>query len=73
MPERVDWRSPRAAEELMRLSQKQFASEFLRRNPAYREDYHNTQHEITLGTLSYQDGMRALARRWGLSFRAHTG
>lgn len=73
MPERFDWRSPRAAEELMRLSQEQFASEFLRRNPAYREDYHNTQHGIVLGTLSYQDGMRALARRWGLSFPARTG
>ena len=45
----------------------------IRRNPAYREDYHNTQHGIVFGTLSYQDGMRALARRWGLSFPARTG
>ena len=73
MPEIFDWRSPRAAEELMRLSQEQFASEFLRRNPAYREDYHTTQHGMVFGTSSYQDGMRALARRWGLSFRAGTG
>lgn len=69
MPVQYDWRSADAAEVLMRLDQEQFALEFLRRNPAYRKDYRNTQDCIAGGLLSQEAGMAHLARRWGLSFR----
>lgn len=52
----------------MRLDQEQFAIEFLRRNPAYHEDYQNTERQIADGLLSHDTGMADLARRWGLSF-----
>jgi hypothetical protein len=42
MSQAYDWRSPTAAKQLMQLDREQFAIEFLRRNPAYAEDYHNT-------------------------------
>jgi hypothetical protein len=70
MPAAFDWRSPRTADMLMRLDQEQFAVEFLRRNPAYGEDYRNTQNRIAAGSLSHDAGMARLARRWGLSFPA---
>lgn len=70
MPVQYDWRSADAAEVLMQLDQEQFAVEFLRRNPAYKRDYHDTQRRIAEGMLSDEAGMARLARRWGLSFRA---
>ena len=70
MPAASDWRSARTADMLMRLDQEQFAVEFLRRNPAYREDYRNTQIRIAAGSLLHDVGMARLARRWGLSFPA---
>ncbi len=68
MPSIADWRSATAADQLMRLDQEQFAIEFLRRNPAYREDYRNTQRRISEKSLSHDTAMADLARRWGLSF-----
>lgn len=65
-----DWRSSSAADKLVQLDQEQFAFEFLRRNPAYEEDYKNTQARIASGSLSLDSGMSRLARRWGLSFCA---
>lgn len=67
-----DWRSASTADRLMRLDRDQFAVEFLRRNPAYREDYRNTQEGIASGSLSREAGMAQLAHRWGLSFPACT-
>jgi len=69
MPVRYDWRSADAVELLMQLDQEQFALEFLRRNPAYKEDYRDTRRRIAQGLLSHEVGMAHLARRWGLSFR----
>ena len=70
MPAASDWRSAHTADMLMRLDQEQFAVEFLRRNPAYGEDYRNAQNRIAAGSLSHDAGMAGLARRWGLSFPA---
>lgn len=70
MPPVSDWRSASTVDRLMQLDQEQFAVEFLRRNPAYREDYRNTQQRIASGLVSRDAGMASLARRWGLSFPA---
>lgn len=70
MPAASDWRSASTANELMRLDRDQFAVEFLRRNPAYAEDYRNTQHHIASGSLAHDAGMARLARQWGLIFPA---
>ena len=43
MAEVLDWRSARLADKLMTLDREQFAVEFLRRNPAYVEDYKTTR------------------------------
>ena len=50
MAEVLDWRSARLADKLMTLDREQFAVEFLRRNPAYVEDYNTTQALIAAGT-----------------------
>src|SRR4051794_41944384 len=70
MPAASDWRSAHTADMLMRLDREQFAVEFLRRNPAYGEDYRNTQNRIAAGSLSHDAGMAGLARRWGVGFSA---
>jgi hypothetical protein len=72
MPAASDWRSASTANELMRLDRDQFAVEFLRRNPAYAEDYRNTQDHIASGSLAHDAGMARLARQWGLIFPACT-
>ena len=69
MPAAYGWRSANTAEKLMQLDRDQFAVEFLRRNPAYVEDYRNTQDHIASGSLARDAGMVRLARRWGLIFR----
>ena len=69
MPAASDWRSAHTADMLMRLDQEQFAVAFLRRNPAYGDDYRNTQNRIAAGSLSHDAGMAGLARRWGCAFR----
>jgi hypothetical protein len=72
MPLASDWRSGSTVEKLMRLDRAQFAVEFLRRNPNYREDYRETQDRIASGALTQASGMEQLARRWSLSFPACT-
>jgi Family of unknown function (DUF6499) len=70
MPPASDWRSAHAAENLLHLDRNQFAIEFLRRNPAYREDYRRTHDEASSGTLPRESAIANLARRWGLNFPA---
>lgn len=72
MPAASDWRSASTADKLMELDRDQFAVEFLRRNPAYAEDYRNTQDHIAAGSLAHDAGMARLARQWGLIFPACT-
>ena len=72
MAEVLDWRSARLADKLMTLDREQFAVEFLRRNPAYVEDYNTTQALIAAGDVSADAGLAQLARRWGLSFPPST-
>ena len=72
MAEVLDWRSARLADKLMTLDREQFAVEFLRRNPAYVEDYNTTQALIAAGDVTADAGLAQLARRWGLSFPPST-
>lgn len=72
MVEVLDWRSVRLADKLMTLDREQFAVEFLRRNPAYVEDYNTTQALIAAGDVPADAGLAQLARRWGLSFPPST-
>jgi hypothetical protein len=72
MAEVLDWRSARLADKLMTLDREQFAVEFLRRNPAYVEDYNTTQALIAAGNVPADAGLAQLARRWGLSFPPST-
>lgn len=72
MVEVLDWRSARLADKLMTLDREQFAVEFLRRNPAYVEDYNTTQALIAAGDVPADAGLAQLARRWGLSFSPST-
>ena len=73
MSDAYDWRSPNAAKKLMQLDREQFAIEFLRRNPAYAADYHNTLSRTPPNPSATEIAMEGLARRWGLSFPARTG
>lgn len=70
MPSASDWRSAQAAEKLLQLDRNQFAVEFLRRNPNYREDYRRMREGISSGLLSPESAVADLARRWGLTFPA---
>jgi len=72
MAEVLDWRSARLADKLMTLDREQFAVEFLRRNPAYVEDYNTTQALIAAGDVPADAGLAQLARRWGLTFPPST-
>jgi hypothetical protein len=72
MAEVLDWRSARLADKLMTLDREQLAVEFLRRNPAYVEDYNTTQALIAAGDVPADAGLAQLARRWGLSFPPST-
>lgn len=72
MAEVLDWRSARLADKLMTFDREQFAVEFLRRNPAYVEDYNTTQALIAAGDVPADAGLAQLARRWGLSFPPST-
>lgn len=70
MPPASDWRSQASGEKLMQLNRSQFAIEFLRRNPRYRDDYQNTLNRIAVGELDHDSAMEQLGRRWGLTFPA---
>lgn len=68
----TNWRSKQFADAFMTLDREQFAVEFLRRNPAYIDDYKRTHASIEAGDIAADDGLALLARRWGLSFRPST-
>jgi hypothetical protein len=70
MPPASDWKHQASAEKLMQLNRSQFALEFLRRNPRYKDDYQSTLSRIATGELDQESGMEQLARRWGLTFPA---
>lgn len=72
MPPASNWRSAQAAEKLLQLDRNQFAVEFLRRNPVYREDYRRTHQRVISGSVSHDSALADLARRWGLIFPAST-
>lgn len=69
MAKRPDWRSLDYVEALKDLDRAGFAWEFLRRNPAYRDDYA----EITEDPDKQELSPAAVGRRWGLSFRLRSG
>ena len=69
MTKRPDWRSPDYVEALKDLDRAGFAWEFLRRNPAYRDDYAEIADDPDKQELS----PGAVGRRWGLSFRLQSG
>ena len=73
MSDAYDWRSPDATKQLMQLDREQFAIEFLRRNPAYAEDYRATIERTPPNPSATEIAMEGLARRWGLTFPARTG
>jgi len=68
MPANFDWRSPTEDDYLKHLDRPGFAWEFLRRNPAYQEDYETIVRGAASDVGSGGTTSEALARRWGLSF-----
>jgi len=65
MPRRPDWRSPGDYEHLKQLDRAGFAWEFLRRNPAYRDDYD----KVSENAQDDDTNRIAVGQTWGLSFR----
>ncbi len=63
------WRSADAVAQLNQLERAGFALEFLRRNPAYRDDYARTQRRIARRGVDPEEACADLARRWRLRFR----
>ena len=63
-----DWRSSTGHGYLKRLDRPGFAWEFLRRNPAYQEDYETMVRGAASDAGSGGMTRDALAWRWGLSF-----
>lgn len=62
MEERPDWRSENYAEAFDEHDRADFAQEFLRRNPIYREDYARAANATPIA-------QKRLAKHWGLVFR----
>lgn len=69
MTKRPDWRSPEYVDALKNLDRAGFAWEFLRRNPAYREDYDELAEDTDEPGLSSE----TVGGNWGLSFRPRSG
>jgi hypothetical protein len=67
-PPASDWRSLTGRDYLKRLDRPGFAWEFLRRNPAYQEDYETMVRGAASDAGSGGMIRVALAWRWGLSF-----
>ncbi len=63
------WRSADAVAQLNQLERAGFALEFLRRNPAYRDDFARMQRHIAYRRVDPDKASADLARRWGLRFR----
>jgi hypothetical protein len=68
MPPASAWRSLTGHDYLKRLDRPGFAWEFLRRNPAYQEDYETMVRGAASDAGSEGMTWDALAWRWGLSF-----
>ena len=66
-------RPPRAGTSSAAFGRAEFAAEFLRRNSAYRAERSQMQKRIADGTVARSAVETAFGRRWGLSFRLHTG
>ena len=69
MTKRPDWRSPDYVDALKNLDRAGFAWEFLRRNPAYRDDYEGIAEDPDESELSSE----TVGGNWGLSFRPRSG
>ncbi|MDO8972411.1 transcriptional regulator domain-containing protein [Reyranella sp.] len=69
MTKRPDWRSPDYVDALKNLDRAGFAWEFLRRNPAYRDDYAGIAEDPDKSELSSE----TVGGNWGLSFRLQSG
>ena len=63
------WRSADAVAQLNQLERAGFALEFLRRNPAYCDDFARMQRNIAYRRVDPDKASADLARRWGLRFR----
>jgi hypothetical protein len=63
------WRSAEKVAQLNQLERADFALEFLRRNPAYRDDYARMQLHIAHRRVDPDKASADLGRRWGLRFR----
>jgi hypothetical protein len=65
MTKRPDWRSSEYVDTLKNLDRAGFAWEFLRRNPAYREEYDRLDEDPEESASS----PKTVGGNWGLSFR----
>lgn len=65
MPEEGKWRTSSAYDYLEQLDPPALAWEFLRRNPAYRQEFA----ELSRTGPIDSDAAAALVQRWGLQFR----
>ena len=60
MPSAPDWRSASAYAYVHELNRREFAWEYLRRNPSYKRDYRGANHRM--------ESIDAFALRWGVRF-----
>src|SRR5262252_3842443 len=68
MPAASDWRSLIGHDYLKDLDRPGFAWEFLRRNPAYQEDYNTIAREAASDAADEGTRREPLVWRWGLTF-----
>jgi Family of unknown function (DUF6499) len=62
MPSAPDWRSASAYAYVHELNRREFAWEYLRRNPSYKRDYRGAVHRMESTRID------AFALRWGVRF-----
>jgi predicted nucleic acid-binding protein len=62
MPSAPDWRSASAYAYVHELNRREFAWEYLRRNPSYKRDYRGAVHRLESTRID------AFALRWGVRF-----
>ena len=68
MPAASDWRSLTGHDYLQDPDRPRFAWEFLRRNPAYQEDYNTIAREAASDAADEGIRREPLVWRWGLTF-----
>lgn len=68
IPPASDWRSLTGRDYLKHLDRPGFAWEFLRRNPAYQENYNTIMREAASDARPEGPTKDPLVWRWGLSF-----